>query len=110
MHARGHEGSQSKLRWRRRTDLWQPLFPVWLEAGAYGDQPKIDPPSSSAGGRAAGAGAEPLGLRPSRRTREKQEDEPRRWMSRRGPQVRGGTPALTVTQCPRDEARMAYRA
>lgn len=48
-----------------RTDSGELLLPVYVDDWAYGDQPTIDPPSSSAGGRAAGAGAEPVGFVPS---------------------------------------------
>src|SRR5436305_9105109 len=65
MHAQGHEGESADPAGAERTDLRATLLPGSGEPGIR-RQPTIDPPSSSAGGRAAGAGAEPVGFAPSR--------------------------------------------
>lgn len=72
------------------------------------------PPIVVSRGASGGCGGGACWLRPSRRVTRRTEDasdrSASRGLSRRGPQVRGGTPALTVTQCPWDQAHVAMRA
>lgn len=87
MHAEATKGSQD-LALTERTQVT--LTPGSMDDRAYGDQPTIDPPSSSAGGTSGGRWGRSLSvsLPPSRRKPADPEQGsvagPRR-MSRRGP-------------------------
>lgn len=100
MQPRGHEGeSANRLAPNERTRLR--LLPRFSEEPGIWREPTIDPPPSSAGGRAAGAGAEPVGSVPPAAPSSG---------CRAGVPSERRTPALTVTQCQRTKARVAVRA
>ncbi len=87
--------------WRRTNGL--AVRPYSRSGGEPGNTAKANdrPPIVVSRGASSGCWGGACWLRP---TREPQMEvqltgwRDRRWMSRRGPQVRGGTPALTVTQ------------